>query len=135
MVQPNLIHPVPVYVERVADADDTLWDEDANEPIGERERQSAVRLRAQVRWRSIEDPDWQWAGVDEKTRGYLVFRYRDLERRGVTIERGDRITKVGKRTVNLFVTGFEDAAHYTDLGGAGFLLAFFEDRTPAERAR
>jgi len=129
VVAPNLIHPVPIVVEQI-DKDEIEWDEDAQEPVGAEEYTSEVTLQAQVHWRSIDDPDWTWSGRDDSTKGYVLFLWADLRARSITIAVGDHIRKIGDRDVDLYVESFEDAAHYPDLGGAGFLLAFFADRTP-----
>lgn len=130
MVAPNLIHPVPVVIEQI-DKSETLFDDDAQEPIG-RPEYNQVRISAQVKWKSIDDPEWMWSGRREGWNGYLLFLRSTLVARGVTINKGDLITSIGHRTCRVFVESFEDAGHYPDIGGNGLMLAFFSDRSPAE---
>jgi len=130
MPNPNLIHPIPVVLEQL-DKAATLYDEDAQEPIG-RPEYTQVRLQAQVKWRAIDDPDWMWSGRRESWKGYLLFKRSTLVTRGVTIAKGDQITTIGHRACRLYVEEFEDAGHYPDIGGNGLMLAFFSDRSPAE---
>ena len=128
---PKLIHPVPVTVRKFA-WDKTGWDDKAREPIGHAVRDRAVVLSGQVKYKSIEEPTPEFAGVRRESKGYVIFRYIDLEAAGVTLERGDKITKIGNRNVTYFVEYFEDAAHYPDLQGAAFLQVWFVDRDPGE---
>lgn len=128
---PNLIHPIPIEL-RLLNRENTVWDQKAREPIGRAVREIPVQLQAQVRWNEIGKPVAEFTGVRGESKGYLMFRYRDLEAAGVTIKRGDKITKIGNRVCSMFAAWFEDAGHYQDFTGACFLLVWFLDREPGE---
>jgi hypothetical protein len=127
---PNLIHPVAVELRQL-NRDKTHWDNRARESIGRANRDLPVVLQAQVIYKRIEDPAADFEGVRHDSLGYLMFRYRDLEEAGITIKRGDKISKIGNRSTDFFVKYFEDSAHYPEYG-ASFLVVWFVDRDPGE---
>lgn len=148
MPVPLLIHPVPVTIRRVNRAV-TTEDANAREPVRQLWRTGdgpgtgdAVELRAQVNWERegrIAEPKSHGGGVEENTSGYLLFSIQELLAAGVAtqavdgtvdvgIRRGDRITRIGRRSLEVFVVFFRDAGHYEDLGGAGLLEVRFASR-------
>lgn len=129
MVVPNLIHPVWATIQK-ADRTTTAYDEDAREPIRSVDR-ATVRVQAQVRYRSLSDPDWLAIGPAENAKGYLLFRHLDLSRLGYTPKRGDRVTKLGKRVVEYYFLDEDPAGHYPDQDGYTLLKVYFEDRRPS----
>lgn len=152
---PNLIHPVPVTVRRQLAAA-TTFDDRARQPVRQLWKRgqgpgtgSEEELEAQVQWnmdKRIGEPEPQPGGVEEKTEGYLLFRILDLIAAGVVTEngdgtydfgfqRGDKIVRIGRRRVNLYVTYFRDVASYPDQGGATLLEVNFCDRAPSSSAR
>jgi hypothetical protein len=89
---------------------------------------------AQVQWIKKQEPVVNRGGVQEKSSGYLIFSVTELETMGYTPRRGDRITEIGRRQINLdlYLTENEPCGHYD---GENWLLKFdFEDRLPSRRA-
>lgn len=151
---PMLIHEVPVVVRRAA-AGVTTEDAVAREPVRQLWRRGEgpgtgeeETLSAQVNWNAGKrgKPEPGSAGTREESDGYLVFRVIDLLDRGVATEaadgsidfgfaRGDRIVRIGRRKVNLYVTFFRDVAGYEDQSGCTLLKVNFVDRAPSSPAR
>ena len=129
---PNLIHPINIQIAQL-DRDSTLYDGNAREPIGNSQVESIITLPAQVKWNHEGKPAPQFSGIREQDKCYLLFRWKDLNVAGVTLKRGDRIKKIGHRTVNLFITHFEDVGHYPDQDGASLMQAWCADRNPSEK--
>lgn len=129
---PHLLHPVPVELRKL-NRTATKWDDKAREPVGHTIRDAAVTLQAQVQYNRIEEPIPDFLGVRHDSKGYLLFLWRDLEAAGVAVERGDKIAKIGNRTVDYYVSHFEDAGHYQEFG-ATLLKAYFVDRDPGEQS-
>ena len=127
---PRLLHPVSVEVKKL-DRAGTAWDSKAREPVGHVVREKKVVLQAQVLYNRIEQPSADFEGVLRDSKGKLVFRWCDLQAAGVTIARGDKVSKIANRDVDYFVSYFEDAGHYPEFG-ATLLMAWFVDRTPGE---
>lgn len=132
MPYPRLIHPTPVKIAQL-DRSATVYDDKTREPIGRAARDVVVELEAQVWWKFIGKPEAQAGGVREDVKGYLLFRWGDLQDANITLKRGDRVVQVGDRVVNLFITYFEDMAHYTVFNGSTFLKAWVGDRRPSEQ--
>jgi hypothetical protein len=128
---PSLHFPVMVELRQLNRAA-TKWDDKAREPVGHVVRDPAVAILAQVQYNRIEEPIPDFLGVRHDSRGYLVFLWRDLNAAGLTVARGDKITKIGNRDVSYFVSYFEDCGHYEEFG-ATMLKAFFVDRDPGEQ--
>jgi hypothetical protein len=147
---PNLIHPVPVTIQRM-EPNATLLDPVAREPVRQMWRNDCgpgtlapLQLEAQVNWNDGEmaRPTFPAGGAEEEWKGYLVFRVVDLVAAGVAVEnpdgtlqislaRGDRIVRIGRRVVDLYVLWFRDIAAYPDQGGATLLEVTFNDRLAA----
>jgi hypothetical protein len=135
MVQPNLIHPVPVVIQR-KDAAATVVDDDFREPVQQAARKSNVTIPGQVKWYSDQDLQMiSKGGPDEVSDGYVLFRYRDLEAANSPIARGDRFIKIGRIDVDVYVTKVEPQAHWPDQGGATLVKAYFTDRQPGRQNR
>jgi len=126
---PNLIHPIWITIQR-ADKTATVYDEDAREPIRSVVREE-VTIQAQIVYRQVADPRFESYGLTEDARGYLLFRFSDLEARSYTPARGDMITALGHRATKLFLLQHADAAHYPDQDGASLVRWFWGDRRPS----
>lgn len=148
---PNLIHPVPVTIQR-QDASITLFDPVDRQPVRQMWKRGQgpgtgadETLSAQVNWNDgkLGEPKLSPGGVEEKSEGYFLVRVIDLIGAGIAtenadgtvdfgIKRGDRITRIGRRKVDLYVAWFRDVAFYPDQGGGTLLEVQFVDRNPAE---
>jgi hypothetical protein len=153
-VIPNLIHPIPVTIQRRSDAV-TTFDARAREPIRQLWKAgqgpgtgTAIDLEAQVNWNDgrVAKPKLRPGGVEEESEGYLLFRLVDLLERGVATDhgdgtvdfglaRGDKIVRIGRRRTNLWVLFFRDVAGYPDQGGCTLLEVDFASREPSSPAR
>ena len=128
---PRLIHPIPVEIRQISRTK-TKWDDKAREPIGRIVRDNVVQLEAQVRWVRIEQPIADFNGIRHDSKGTLTFRYRDLDEAGITLVRGDKVSKIGNRNTDMFLDHFEDAGNYQDFSGATLLVVTMVDRDPGE---
>ena len=152
---PNLIHPVKITLE-LMDRDNTLWDSQAREPVRQATRKGAapgtgeqVIIKGQVSFyfagAKLDYAEWSRSGVLERTVGYLSLRFRDMKKKGLlttdadgnflsfTLKRGDRIVRLAKRPVNLYIHGFKDFAHYPEIGQT-MIQVNFEDRHPSAQS-
>jgi hypothetical protein len=153
-VIPNLIHPIPVRIQRRNEAV-TVFDRRAREPIRQLWKAGegpgtgdAIDLVAQVNWNDghVAKPVFRSGGAEEESEGYLLFRLVDLVSRGVAtersdgtvifgIDRGDRIVRIGRRSTNLYALFFRDVAGYPDQDGCTLFEVNFGSRPPSSPAR
>ena len=146
---PNLIHPVPIQIQRINSAV-TTFDLRSRSPVRQMWKRgqgpgtgTLSALSAQVNWNDGHQkrPRPHPGGVEEKSLGYLLFRLVDLIDASVAtldadgavnigLARGDKIIRIGVRKVNLFVLWFRDVAFYPDQLGSTLLEADFSDRRP-----
>ncbi len=153
MPQPRLIHPISVVIQPI-DRTDTVYDPYAREPVGQVVREgestgtgSEVTVKAQISYYSAsakqDYPMPQNYGMEEKTMGYIACRYKDLVAGGlveesgglytkVKIKRGDRITQIGKESVNYYITGYKPFGHYPRQKQT-LIQINFEDRHPSDQ--
>jgi len=134
MVLPNLLHPVPIEIEQI-NRSGTIQDDDYREPIQQVSRNARVTIPGQVKWNSDERLNPTKAGAEDESQGYVLFRYTDLNRLGVTLQQGNRIVKMGTVDVDVYIIQLRPEAHYPDLGGPGTVKAFFRDRFPSRQNR
>ena len=130
MARVRLIHPIRCEITPI-DKTSTEYDDEAGEPIGAPHYSTPFSISAQIQWSRKDSPTAARSGVQLKSAGYILVKFAELERRGLEINRGDKITKMGKVDTVLYVTGFELAAHYADNNGAGLVQANFGDRWPS----
>lgn len=128
MPTPNLIHPVSVVIER-RNLVDTIYDEDAREPVRQATRTAEITINAQILWDYHSDPKSEDAGLDLGESGYILVRMVDLQAASVSLGFGDRITKIGTLGVELYITRTRPMAHYGPTG-ATLLRCYFADRDP-----
>jgi len=148
---PTLLHPVPVHLQRAVRSA-TKSDPLAREPVRQLWKTGqgpglgdVTVLEAQVNWNTADSfrgrPEVRPGGVEEESQGYFLVRYADLLAAGVATEnldgtispgiaRGDRIVRIGRTAVNLYVSYFRDVAFYPEDGGATLLEVRFTDRAP-----
>jgi hypothetical protein len=152
MPVPNLIHPIPIHLQRENEAA-TIFNSRGREPVRQMWKRgqgpgtgTEDELVGQINWNdgAIKKPEAPSGGVREKSDGYVLFRFVDLLEAGIAtenadgtitlgIDRGDKIVRVGRRRVELFVTYFRDIANYPDQGGGTILEVNFEDREASAR--
>mgnify|MGYP003155347939 CR=1 FL=1 len=129
MPLPNLVHPINVTIQKSNKAS-TVYDADAREPIRV-VRREAITISAQVSMRRTS-PDPETGGLlSERVAGYLIARVKDLDALSYSPKIGDKITTIGHRSVDLYLSQVEDLAHYPGQNGATLLKIYFEDRRPA----
>jgi hypothetical protein len=131
---PNLLHPVPISVEKI-DRASTYYDPDAREPIQQAARATTVVVQGQVNWGTQKGLEPAKAGPREGATGYVLFRRVDLDAAGVTLEDNDRFAKLGDVETDVYVDRLEWEGHYPDQGGPTLVKAYFSDRQPAKQTR
>jgi len=130
MPLPNLLHPIPVIIEQWI-ASETIYDEETREPIQQAARSETVEIPGQISWDVKDDVIVGEGGTVLNAKGYVLFRYIDLQTRDVTLKVQDGIKKLGWQNVNLYIVAFKPMGHYQDRGGATLVKAYFNDRSPS----
>jgi len=129
---PNLIHPVPIRVQR-ENKSSTFVDDDFREPVQQAARLTEFTVGGQVLWGRASSVKPGRGGPQEEYDGYVLFRYVDLETLGQEIKRGDRFALIGKIQTDVYVIYLQPCAHYGDQLGATMVKAYFKDRTPSRQ--
>ena len=132
MVMPTLLHPVPITVQKL-DKANTIYDDDYREPVQQAARAVSVVVPGQVAWFRGDVLKRTRGGIQEDSSGYVLFRYIDLERNGLTIELNDRFVKLGTLVVDVYVNKFEPCGHYPEYQGPTMVKCFFTDREPVKQ--
>jgi hypothetical protein len=127
-VRPRLIQPVEVEVRQI-DTENTVYDEQTRAPVGQVLWQDPVVLHAQVYDGDTDRARAQMGGIREESEGHLTFLAEELDAAGVTLARGDRISKIAGRETDLYIERLRYAGHYTGPNST-LLLVFWEDRRP-----
>jgi hypothetical protein len=128
---PNLLHPVKITLQR-RNVTDTLYDEDMREPIGQTSYYAEETLMGQVSWENKDNVYVDEKGTQLKAIGYVLFRYVDLESKGITLKYQDRIKKIGRHEEELYIINTKPIGHYSDQDGATLIRAYFTDRISME---
>jgi hypothetical protein len=131
---PRLLHPVPVIVEQVS-IPETAYDLDAREPVQQAARLASVTIPGQAKYGSSKELSYESSGPQAGERGYVLFRQRDLDSRGIVLAVNDRITKVGRTDHDSYITRLEPTGHYAEFGGNTLVKAYFADRQPSKHRR
>jgi hypothetical protein len=131
MPVPNLLHPVKITLQR-RNVIDTLFDEDMREPIGQTSYYAEETLAGQVSWENKDNVYVDEKGTQLKAIGYVLFRYVDLESKGITLKYQDRIKKIGRHEEELYIINTKPIGHYPDQDGATLIRAYFTDRISME---
>jgi hypothetical protein len=129
---PNLLHPVPIEI-RQTDKAGTPQDHDFREPINRVKRQPTQTVDGQVAWANDKRIQYTRGGSRYDADGYVLFRYVDLEAKSMELKTGDKLVKIGKITSNVYIVHFQPQGHYTDVGGATLVKAFFSDKDPVKQ--
>lgn len=132
MPLPNLIHPIDVVIQR-RDLGSTFVDDDFREPIQHAARTASITVKGQIKFFTQEELNLERGGAQIDSTGFVLFRYHDLNRLGVSVGIGDRFTKLGKIDVDYYVVRTESKGHWPDRGGATLLRCYFQDRTPSKQ--
>jgi hypothetical protein len=136
MPTPRLLHPIPVWIRKADREFTAAFDQNFSEPVGQvRRKQKPIRLRAQLKIKDTDDPQPSGEGISERSVGYMLFLTSDLRKANATIDRGDRVVKLGDgdngREVDYYVTKLQWRGHYPEHGGPTILKAWFMDRQPS----
>jgi hypothetical protein len=135
----RLLHPVPVFIRRINKAGTPVMDHRLREPVGQVAREATpIELRAQVFVGPTDSPTESELNVTEHSSGYLLFRTSELRAASVTLQRGDKVVKIGygddSRDVAYYLTSHDFLGHYPSAGGPTLLKFYFSDRHPAQGA-
>ncbi len=138
ITESSLIEPIEVTIEPI-DKTNTQFSGGVNgkrEPMNHIARSTAVILNAQVAFgKTMSDEQitqFKTAlGPDETIRGYMIFLFKDLKDKGITLKRGDKVTKMGQLDVDLYLShGTNDPAAHLSAIGFTLVKVFFNDRNP-----
>lgn len=130
---PNLIHPVPIQVQQI-DKPSTFWDSNAREPVQQAARKTTITLYGQVDYQSSRDRKYTTYGYQDDEVGYVLFRQLDLDSSNITIQIGDRITKIGYIEHDAYITRLQPTGHYPEFGNT-LLKCYFSDKQPTKQRR
>lgn len=128
-VIPNLLNPTNIVVSQIIDSE-TRYDRLRRTPVNRVKRESKFTIKSQIKWSTTmttSRPMAGQSGVDEQQQSYAIVLKRDLDTLGKTIARGDRITQIESRDVDLFVMRVEYGSHYG--GDFSLVKILIEDRT------
>ena len=129
-MQPNLIHPIPIVIEPI-DRTNTVYDEEAREPLRNAARKTTVTVPGQIQPLEASSFLGFRGGPARDYKLRIIFRIVDCQRRGWEPKRGDRITKMGSETTELYVMALGPAAHYPDMNGRTLYNLYIADRRPS----
>jgi hypothetical protein len=134
MTIPNLLHPVPIYIQQI-DTDNTLYDDEFREFIGQETLTEAVMVPGQVKQTFDYSVKSARRGRKEDSSGYILFRYVDLNAAGITLALNDRISKIGTIDTDVYINVLEPEGHYEAIGGPTVVKAYFTDKQPVRQTR
>ena len=133
VIPPKLIEPIDVLIESL-DKTKTRY---SSGRAGRREKKNrtvyktAVSVPAQVVFTNEEQKTkFNTLGADERSKGYLVVRFIDLQALGIDLKRGDRIKDLTKDPLYLLHSTNKPAAQFSSLGTFSIARVFFGDRKP-----
>lgn len=125
MPVPRLLHPVPCEIQP---ADKSRGHTNAaREPLRIVRRKATITIPAQ---NSIGVPPYRLdpQGLRASATGYLLVRRVDCEGREYAPDTGDRIVRIGRDSVDLYVVSVEPTAHYPDQVGATMFRLYYGTR-------
>jgi len=131
---PNLIHPVPITIQTLDQAN-TIYDDDMREVVQQSVRAANVVVPGQVKWGLDQSFQSRREGPKEDSDGYVLFRLVDLNAAGVEVKRETRLIRLGTIDTDVYVTALQYQGHYPDQGGPTLVKAFFKDRQPARQTK
>lgn len=132
-VSVELIEPVDIIIEQI-DKTNTPFPDGASGrkfPMNHVVRATPFIIEAQVVHGDFsQTQNHTQLGTDEQQKGYLVLRFEDLNNKGKTLQRGDKITKMGQLDVELYLS-HSSGDPAAQIGGSFQLVKmFFLDRNP-----
>lgn len=135
MPTPRLLHKVPVEITRINKAG-TIYDADAREPVQQAARSAPVVVDGQVNWEGNfgggQARELDKAGPRTGEKGYVLFRYVDLNAKGITdLTHEDRISKIAGKAYDLYIVRLAPMGHYAN--GPTLVRAYFTDRDPSKQ--
>jgi hypothetical protein len=131
----DLIEPINVIIEQI-DKSATPFPGGMTGrkfPVNHVVRNEPVTLPGQVvHGDRDQDGNFTQLGTDEERKGYVLFRYEDINKLNINLKRGDKIIKLGQLETELYFTHStgDPAAHFTGIGGFTLVRMFFQDRDP-----
>ena len=135
MVQPRLLHPVPIVIQQM-DQSTTMYDDDYREPIQQSQRFANVTLPGQVKWTvGLDELKMERGGVRLEAEGYVLFRYKDLKAKNITLKKDDRLITIGGVEVDVYITKIQPMGHYPSAAGPTLVRAWFNDRQPNKQGK
>ena len=129
MVQPRLLHPVPIIIQQIKPSL-TPMDDDYREPIQQSKRGANVTIQGQVNWTGMDKVDMAVGGVRLESEGYVLFRYIDLARKNIVLKKDDRLISIGGVEVDVYIMKLQPMGHYPSAKGPTTVRAWFHDRQP-----
>ena len=88
--------------------EETQWDPDFEEPVGDKQRTQELTLRGQPNLgenrAALERRTSSLTGDKAESRGHIVFRIADLEAAGVQLAKGDQVVGIAGQAVDLLIT-------------------------------
>jgi len=115
---------------------DTVFDDEAREPLQQSERDAAITLKGQPKFLSSTDITANLGGPLESSSGYVVFRKTDLDNAPsgpIVLQNNDRITQIGHIEFDVYIMRIEPFANYPDTQGPSLFKAWFADREPGKQ--
>ena len=107
---PNLLHPVPIRIQQL-DLTETYQDDDYREPIQQALYEETKIVNGQVIFGSDEELNVKLGGVAAGASGYVLFRYYDLNKKGIELKLNDRFIKIGNITIDAYIIKLTPKGH------------------------
>ena len=127
MVQPRLIHPIDVVIQKI-NRTETEWDPDFEEPTGDSVIQydDPMTLKGQVNYTTVSQISTGGATWLKDSLGRIVFRKKDLAEAGIELELMDKIISIDDQEVEYYVLEARPQGHYRH---STLVYAFFGDKS------
>ena len=131
---PRLLHKTLITL-RQQDKVNTMYDDDAREAVQIVKKAAEKKLHGQVSFagagRGAKIQTYMRRGVETKAKGYVLFRFIDLDAHGIELALNDQIVQMGRMAVDYWIVMLTPEGHYADTNGATLVKAHFDDRMPA----
>lgn len=99
---PKRMNPVNIKLHQ-RNAADTVMDSDFREPASTRAFDAGVVVKGQVNFgmKKYAEQDITMTGDKGDTMGWFCFRKSDLDRAGISLQKGDRVSEVAGEAMDL----------------------------------